>query len=94
MFATVYAVTRHCGGPEEGGWWYNWYERVKTVCMPKAYRKARNFNKAEQFKARLKEQFSDRAWGNIYSVNDGLMITVIEEDYPGEFESKETPHYE
>jgi hypothetical protein len=24
-FITAYAVTRHYGGPEEGGWWYNWY---------------------------------------------------------------------
>lgn len=23
MYLNVYAVTRHYGGPEEGGWWYN-----------------------------------------------------------------------
>ena len=23
MYVNAYEVTRHYGGPEEGGWWYN-----------------------------------------------------------------------
>jgi len=25
VFMAVYEVTREYGGPEEGGWWYDWY---------------------------------------------------------------------
>lgn len=25
-FATVYRIDRCYGGPEEGGWWYDWYQ--------------------------------------------------------------------
>jgi hypothetical protein len=27
----VYAVTRHYGGPEEGGWWFDWMEHIESV---------------------------------------------------------------
>jgi hypothetical protein len=29
-FINVYTVTRHYGGPEEGGWWYNMGEPIET----------------------------------------------------------------
>lgn len=31
MFVTRYKVTRHYGGPEEGGWWYDRSEADETV---------------------------------------------------------------
>ena len=30
-FVNVYSVTRHYGGPEEGGWWYNQGEPIASV---------------------------------------------------------------
>lgn len=31
MLVSKYNVTRHYGGPEEGGWWYDVYEYVDTL---------------------------------------------------------------
>jgi hypothetical protein len=36
----VYAVTRHCGGPEEGGWWFNALEHVESAPLPYNVRRA------------------------------------------------------
>lgn len=32
VYLNVYAITRHYGGPEEGGWWYN--SGVPVACVP------------------------------------------------------------
>ena len=29
-YVNVYAITRHYGGPEEGGWWYNTGEPIES----------------------------------------------------------------
>ena len=29
-YVNVYSVTRHYGGPEEGGWWYNAGEPIES----------------------------------------------------------------
>ena len=26
VYVTLYLITRHYGGLEEGGWWYNWHK--------------------------------------------------------------------
>jgi len=48
MFVSHYKATRHYGGPEEGGWWYDRYEFVKaeTNDIPKelAFNIARAYN--------------------------------------------------
>lgn len=48
MHVSKYAVTRHYGGPEEGGWYYDRYEYVSTLFfdMPliEARRKAAKLN--------------------------------------------------
>ena len=31
IYINAYAVTRHYGGPEEGGWWYNQGEPIASV---------------------------------------------------------------
>ncbi len=31
LFVTEYCVTREYGGPEEGGWWYDSYEIIRTA---------------------------------------------------------------
>src|SRR5690606_16277420 len=31
LFLAVYRVTRHYGGPQEGGWWYDAGEVVKSI---------------------------------------------------------------
>jgi len=34
VYVNAYAVTRHYGGPEEGGWWYNRGEPLASVPIP------------------------------------------------------------
>lgn len=31
MYVNTYEVTRHYGGPEEGGWWYNHDEPIASI---------------------------------------------------------------
>lgn len=87
MYATAYAVTRHYGGPEEGGWWYNHYQRLESIPMmnesPEAIRK------------HLRKRWEDREHGNIYSVLGGTQVQVItNENVAGENETTEKPRYE
>lgn len=30
FYIAEFGVSRHYGGPEEGGWWYDWYELVNV----------------------------------------------------------------
>ena len=82
-FVTAYEVTRHFGGPEEGGWWYNAYDPIATVATgnPEAV--------VKEFKAR----YEDREVGNIYSVLGGVAIEGIIEDKAAENRTIERPHY-
>lgn len=44
FMVAIYEISRHYGGPEEGGWWYDSGDLVRLVCVSKnehdAYRKA------------------------------------------------------
>jgi hypothetical protein len=93
-FVTVYEVTRHYGGPEEGGWWYNWYDALKTFKVPRAYHKLRNAVKLERWLGWVRDQFAGREHGDIYSVRGGVMIDVMGESWPRQHESRQQPHYE
>ena len=31
LYVNAYEVTRHYGGPEEGGWWYNHHEPIASI---------------------------------------------------------------
>lgn len=86
-FATVYAITRHYGGPEEGGWWYNWYEPLKSIAVDgeDAFIAASSF---------LTVEFESEKYGNIYSVLGGQDIEVLPEAWSGQYATKERPHYE
>lgn len=33
LHAAVFEISRHYGGPEEGGWWYDWVTLVETVIV-------------------------------------------------------------
>ncbi len=82
-FVTAYEVTRHWGGPEEGGWWYNWYEPINTVPTSTPETMAEIF----------KTKYGDRVQGDIYSVLGGLAISVMIEDEPAANRSTERPRY-
>lgn len=86
-FINVYSVSRHYGGAEEGGWWYDWYHLVKSVPV-------RN-NKALTMRlVKFLKKYSRHAMGDIYSVLGGEQIYVRLEQFVGESQSTERPHYE
>ena len=87
-YLSVYGVTRHYGGPEEGGWWYNWYRLKETLPFEE------NDKTEEQLRAHLKAKYADEEEGDIYSVLGGQEVHILVEDDPGESSSKEVPHYE
>jgi hypothetical protein len=85
-WVNVYEVTRHYGGPEEGGWWYDWYECIDSVEVEE--------EKAYELSQAKKEEYEDRKWGNIYSVRGGVDIRVLVEDWKAQSQTPRTPHYE
>lgn len=95
-YVTVYHVTRHYGGPEEGGWWWNRYAPVRTVQIPKVFQKKnkRAVNRVRAMAAKLQDEHKHEEWGNIYHTTGGLLVSVCIESQRREFETKVKPHYE
>jgi hypothetical protein len=86
VYVNVYSVTRHYGGAEEGGWWYNWYECIETYPVK---------NKAaELIREELEAEHNHKKFGNIYSVLGGRDIEIYIEETPKESETTERPYYE
>ena len=85
-YVNAYAVTRHYGGPEEGGWWYNYYQPLASVpCQVKD---------SQQHIDRLKEHFKEVSEGDIYSVLGGVALEVYTEDEYAKAYPTEKPYYE
>ena len=87
VWVNVYSITRHYGGPEEGGWWFNSGEVVAST-------HADNEEEAQTLRETCMANFKELEWGNIYSVNGGVQIQVNIEDHPGKAWPETTPHYE
>ena len=85
-FVTAYEVTRHFGGAEEGGWWWNANDLIETEIVAN--------DDAQAMVETLKAKHQDKAVGDIYSVLGGTAIAVYIEDLPGENTTTRTPHYE
>jgi hypothetical protein len=70
LYVTLYEVSRDYGGPEEGGWWYDWWTPVKTF-------KARDDRHAERLRDRLQKQHPitrPRRWESWGDVDPIVMI--------------------
>jgi hypothetical protein len=85
-FVNVYSVTRHYGGPEEGGWYYNWY-----TCLESFPCRYKNQHEVVEY---LESEHGMKRFGNIYSVLGGKEIYITWEESPKESESTERPYYE
>jgi hypothetical protein len=94
-FITAYSVTRHYGGPEEGGWWYNWYTVVETINIPKVYQKQTKhaINKVHHLEEALRLKHDDINEGNINHVTGGVELQIYFETNKHEFETTERPYY-
>ena len=87
-YVNAYAVTRHYGGPEEGGWWFNAGEPLASVPLTDPAK-----DEVEAERARLEGIFADLAHGDINSVNGGVKIEVYTEDHAATPFPKEQPYY-
>lgn len=94
-YITAYAVTRNYGGPEEGGWWYDWYKPIETVAVPKVFQRKnkRARNRVIQMSAALQEKHSEKEWGNRYHSTGGQAVIVRVEEVRRERETKYKPCY-
>lgn len=86
VFVNVYSITRHYGGPEEGGWWYNWDACIESIPVQNKY--------SDVMAEEMEKRYLPRKHGNIYSVLGGTDYEVRIEAEPKESETKERPHYE
>jgi hypothetical protein len=88
VFVNIYTITRHYGGPEEGGWWYNWSECREVIPVQNKYSDVM----AEEAEKRYTT--NGHKFGNIYSVLGGQDVDVRIEANPKESESESRPYYE
>ena len=88
-YVNVYEVTRHYGGPEEGGWWYNRGEPITSILLfeddPEANALILEF---------ARKRYSPLSEGDIYSVRGGVQINVVVEDHFATPWPAARPHYE
>lgn len=92
-WVSIYAVTRHYGGPEEGGWWYDRGQLLEEVCVSTRGSVSRG-RRCKRIAEALKEKYSDLAHGNIGSVLGGLELSVSISEEPGSDYPSERPRYE
>ena len=86
-FINAYSVTRHYGGPEEGGWYYNRGEPLASIPVD-------TDEEADAARAKLEARYSGEARGNIYSVRGGVELDVLEEEHFATAYPTRRPHYE
>lgn len=84
----VYVTTRHYGGSEEGGWWYNRTVHVLSIPLLEPGSEAEYM----EVVAFLRPRFPDQ--GNIYSVNGGEQYDMRPEHTPGQYADTVRPRYE
>ena len=87
VYVNAYRITRHYGGPEEGGWWFDCGEPLGSMpCMSQRDAKS----KVDDMQAKFKHL----AEGDINSVLGGAEIRVyIEEEFARVF-PETRPRYE
>lgn len=85
LFVNVWGVSRVYGGPEEGGWWYDTGECIKTVVCTSR-------DEADRVRNEQREEFPMTS--RRYSMIGGDDWDVTIDDEPGKFFPEERPHYE
>lgn len=84
---STYAITRHFGGPEEGGWWYNASCLVASIPLMNPG----DPEEAAQLTTLLESRHEDE--GDIYSVLGGVEFHTMPEHRRGENHDTARPIY-
>lgn len=86
VYVNVYSIERCYGGPEEGGWWYNWFNCIESYpCRNEV---------SDLMQEQLEKEYNHIKHGDIYSVLGGTDLAVYIEQKPAESQTKERPYYE
>jgi hypothetical protein len=89
IYVNAYEVSRHFGGPEEGGWYYDVGEPMASIpCMTE--------DEVERASIQIYENLGPTYQGRRtrFSVIGEENLKVVFESHPAEPWPKETPHYE
>ncbi len=84
IYVVVQSISRHYGGPEEGGWWYDFCntEEVHTVW---------GWQDARRLTRQLQEEYGQPRFNRYSAANRGAGdIRVYPVAFPAEFEANET----
>jgi hypothetical protein len=85
QYVSVYEIDRCCGGPEEGGWWYD----TGTLVLAQ---RVWTDEQAEELVAKLEQEYPRTGRRN--SVIGGEDYDIFVEDAPKAFWPEELPRYE
>ncbi len=101
FYITAYRVSEHYGGPEEGGWWYKWFDVEET-------QETDSYDEAVQIQTDMEVRYGLRSQvegiggrmipgelikkSRMYKSDEEYVIRI--ELNPGEWQSTEHPSYE
>jgi len=88
MFISKYEVSRHYGGPEEGGWWYDRHVLVHTIASGLTEDAA--FTRVRSMNEKAREERDHGGMGR-FSVLGGEDVVFYAEDVVGEMDDSDEP---
>ena len=89
-YVNVYEVTRHYGGAEEGGWWFDWWECVEIVPINK---ERLSDSQIDELFTSLRNDYGEGE-GNISSILGGYEIHILLENERCESQTLCKPKWE
>lgn len=92
---SVYLEDLAYGGPEEGGWYYNTGELVRTVKLFRSEERANDYCRRLNQKLRSREFGPNKDRRDISSVlSEGIYSADVHEDFAPRYYPERKPHYE
>lgn len=98
VWVNAYRISRHYGGPEEGGWWYDWHTCIASMPISVSDDIEEHVDK---IKAMMKEAlgwepdaYEAQHGGSRFTVNGHSDFAVYLESSYQESETTEGQHYE
>jgi hypothetical protein len=100
LYINAYFVTRHYGGPEEGGWYWNQFEPISSILFDKGYWDG-DYDTiptnllwmAKQARKKIMQELYHHKTGDIYSSRGGLDIEVVFENHVAYRHPQTRPSY-
>ena len=90
FYVVAYGISRHYGGPEEGGWWYDWHEVLEV-------HRVFDFQQGIRAAHKLKENHGAPKYNRFSAANRGeqdVVISVHRDSSEWDWiEEQRVPHY-